>query len=532
MDEARFNEIVALGKSPISDASPVGDPVRYDEVFETLQAQLDKIGSLTGEEPDWGEVVSLSTDILKSKSKDLLVITYLAVGLFEKDGYAALAAAFDAYKEFINSFWEKCFPKVKPPQGRLNAVQYLADRVHPAITLKGGKCRKQPSAAEKEAVHQCAEKAGEFSEAVDKAFNDPVNSPNLMPMVRAFKALKTMVGPLVAEPPPEAAQPAAAAPPTGGETAPAAAPAPAAGAGVPEQFSSTTQATQAIIKVAKYLFGQDNKDARAFRLMRAVHFGGLAQAPKDRILPPVPKPRQTFFGTTAASGNWVNLLVEAEGQFAVTPLWLDLQRFVCQALGNLGAPYEAAKQAVAFECVALYSRLPDVFDLSFKDGTPFADGATRAWLEEVRGEFGGGGGGGGGGNDALGKGLAEARKLLGAAKASEAVKCLSAVIDSSGSRRQRFQAQLALAGICVDMNRLALAESLLSGLETTMDQFNVDEWEPDLASEAMARLYECLRKSKPKPTPDDQRRHNAVFARLCRLNPAAALKLDNSAAKK
>ena len=103
---------------------------------------------------------------------------------------------------------------------------------------------------------------------------------------------------------------------------------------------------------------------------------------------------------------------------------------------------------------------------------------------------------------------------------------------SRADRGKRFRAQLALAGICVDMNRLALAESLLSGLETTMDQFNVDEWEPDLASEAMARLYECLRKSKPKPTPDDLRRNNAVFARLCRLNPAAALKLDNSAAKK
>ena len=77
-----------------------------------------------------------------------------------------------------------------------------------------------------------------------------------------------------------------------------------------------------------------------------------------------------------------------------------------------------------------------------------------------------------------------------------------------------------------------LADRLLSGLETTMDQFNVDEWEPDLGGEAMARLYECLRKSKAKPTPDDLRRNSAVFARLCRLDPAAALKLDNTAAKK
>ena len=41
MDEARHNEIVALAKEVISESSPVGDPIRYDESFEALQAELD-----------------------------------------------------------------------------------------------------------------------------------------------------------------------------------------------------------------------------------------------------------------------------------------------------------------------------------------------------------------------------------------------------------------------------------------------------------------------------------------------------------
>jgi type VI secretion system protein VasJ len=521
MASERHEQIVALGKEPISEAGPVGDPVRYDEIFERLQAQMDRIGSLSGEEVEWGQVVELATEILKGKSKDLLVMTYLTIGLFEHEGYAGLAAGFEAYREFLGKFWDNCFPKVKPPHGRYNAVQYLADKILPQIELKAGQCRKQPTAAEKEAVHQCAALVEEVDKAVGQAFSSQPDTPNLVTMSRAFRALKERVGPL------GVAAPAEAAP-----GAPAAAPAPAAAEGVPETFATPTQAVQAIVRVAKYLLSQDNKDARAYRLMRAVHFGGLADAPKDRLLPPPPPARRQFFENTASSGNWPTLLTEAEGQFASTPLWLDLQRYVATALNGLGPAHAAAKHAVTFETVALYARLPELFDRSFKDGNPFADGATKAWLEEARGELGAAGGGGGpAGADALAKATSEARKLLSQAKAPEAIARLAEQMDSSGSRRERFRAQLALAGFCLDMKKLTLAGSLLEGLEAVIDQYHLEEWEPDLAAQAVRDLYECLLKAKPKPTPDDVRRNAAVFARLCRLDPAAALKLDTTPGK-
>ncbi|MBU0641326.1 MAG: type VI secretion system ImpA family N-terminal domain-containing protein, partial [Planctomycetes bacterium] len=208
MDEARHEQIVALGKEPISADHPVGDPIRYDETFEALQAQLDRIGSLTGEEPDWRVVVELASAILKSKSKDLLVMTYLTVGLFEQEGYAGLAAGLEAYREFLSAYWESCFPKVKPPHGRYNAVQYLADRIHPQVELKGGQCRKQPADSEKEAVHNCAAQSEELVKAVGEAFSAMPDSPNLLSLNRAFRALKEKVGPLQVEAPPAEAAPA------------------------------------------------------------------------------------------------------------------------------------------------------------------------------------------------------------------------------------------------------------------------------------------------------------------------------------
>ena len=110
MTDERRAQILKLGREPIGEASPVGDPVRYDEVFENLQAQMDRMGSLTGEVVEWKVVVELATEILTGKSKDLLVMTYLALGLFETEGYAGLAAAFETYREFLRNFWEGCFP--------------------------------------------------------------------------------------------------------------------------------------------------------------------------------------------------------------------------------------------------------------------------------------------------------------------------------------------------------------------------------------------------------------------------------------
>ncbi len=530
MTQERTDQIIALGRQPISDAEPASQSVRYEPEFEQLQAQMDRLNSLTGEVVDWRKVVELGTQILREKSKDLMVASYLALGLFETEGYAGLHAALQMYRDLVKTFWEKCHPGLKPPQARASAVQYLADKVVALTELKDGRAARHPEAAEKKAVHDCAAAVIQLDEALNAAFTGQPRTPDTGPLLRALRALKEKVGPLT--------EPAAAAPAAGGPTVAAAAAAaaagPSAGAGaIPESFATPEAAVQAVVRVAKYLFTQDQKDPRSYRLARAARLGAIRELPPDRKIPAPPKPRRDFFEKEATGGNWANLLLEAEGQFAVTPLWLDLQRYVALALGGLGSDYAAAADGVILEAVALHQRLPALFERTFADGSPFADGATRAWVADKAGGMGGGGGGSGGSasnGDPVGAAMAEARKLLSQARGEDAVKRLGALLESSGSRRQRFRAQLALAGLAVDLNKLALATGLLEGLERLIDAYQLEEWEPELAARATESLYECLRKARPRPTPDDQTRLNQVFARLSRLDPAAALRLDAPAA--
>lgn len=527
MDKDRAAQIVALGKDPINAASPAGEPVRYDALFERLQREMDKIGSLTGEQPNWREVTELSTDILKTKSKDLLVMTYLVVALFETEGYAGLTAGIDAYKELLNTYWEPCFPKVRPPQGRYNAVQYMVEKVHPQVENKGGQIKRAPRPAEKEAVHGAADSIKAFDEVVTAKFTTQPETPNMLPFVRAMKELKEKVGPL-GPPPGAAAPPGSEAQQTGEGASGGVSAIPST---APEQFSTATQAVQQVVKVSKYLFAQDNKDARAYRLMRAVHFGALRDAVADKTIPGPPATRREGLDKLAASGNWPQLLVEAEGQFATTPLWLDMQRLIALALNAQGPAFKTAWDAVVFETVALQRRLPELFERSFKDGRPFADGATKSWLEESGAQLGAGGGAGRrGAADAVDAGVAEARKLMGEAKGPEAVARLAALIDASAGKRDRFRAKLALASLCLDLSKLPLAASVLEGLERDVEFFQLDEWEPALAATAFRDLYTCLTRLKSKPSPDDLRRQAEVFARLSRLDAPAAFKLDVKAA--
>ncbi len=531
-------EIIALGSAAIRPDAPAGEAARYQPEFEELEAQINRQGSLDGLTVEWSRVVTLATGLLRNKSKDLLVAVYLVHGLFEQEGYAGLAAGLRLLNGFVANFWENGFPKAKPPQARINAIEYLSARLLAKLEPKEGSSKRPPQANEKAAVHDCAAAVIDLSQALEKVSDPPGSGPNLKPLERALKTLRERVGPL-APPASEgsATAPAATGPETGGSAsvpAPPTAPRASAGpTGVPTQFVSPAQATEAITAVARYFRAQQNADPRPYLLSRAASFGALLELPRDRLIPGPPPPRRAFFEGLAGSSNWAQLLDEAEDEFSSRPFWFDLQRWTALALRGLGAGYSAAHHATVSMTLALRARLPQVFELSFKEGTPFADGATKAWLDGVAAELGLGGTGDGttavSGSDELDIAMQEARKLLADSKPAEAVARLSQEVTHAAGRRARFRAQLALAGLLLDLNRLGLALSILDGLQAEAEQVGLDQWEPALAAELWGRLYEVYRRSRPKPTPEDVAQLAAVLGRLVRVDPRAALGHDPGA---
>jgi type VI secretion system protein VasJ len=232
----------------------------------------------------------------------------------------------------------------------------------------------------------------------------------------------------------------------------------------------------------------------------------------------------------AGGGDWTSLLTVVEELAPDWPLWLDPHRYGAQALDNLGEPYAAAKLALLREVGLLIARAPELPDLSFVDGTPFADAATKQWIEgEVKAVMGSGGGGGGGGApvNKLDAKINEARNLVVNGALPDAVQLLMKAAAAAQTPADRFRSKLAVAQICLQGEQVLIARAALDGLDRLVEQHRLWEWEPELCSQFYSALYAAHRGvnvNMGEVSPEARARETAVFERLCQLDAAAALK--------
>ncbi len=529
------DNLAALAESPIRDDAPGGESVKYDADFETLKSQIEKLDSVTtDEDPDWRQVISLSEDILKNKSKDILVLSYYVAALWKERGYAGLSDGLEIYTGVLGNFWDDLFPAARRMRGRVAALTWLMERLPPWID------RQAPGGSEADGVRACQEHFTAFFDQVRERFEN--DSPGMGDLKRAID--KRVID-LPAEAAPEPEPTAAAGPATAGSAAaaPAAAPPPAALGEIesPQDAMKALTATARTIRTAAAVLRKASPlDPLPYRVLRFASWLPIKAAPPanggETQLPP-PRPQVIDAAATlTAAGDWANLLELGEGRTGDTPFWLDASRHTATALAGMGPGSEPARNAVMASLSGLVQRVPGLLDLTFKDGVPFADDQTKLWIDaEVMASFGGGDGGGGGsapaaggGDDELLAAEGEAKKLLAGGKFAEAMALFQHGTAGADSRRDRFRWKLALASACSDAGQTELAMHQLESLEQEAEEFKLDEWEPTLCTGVVVLLYKCQKKLLAGPrkgSPEAVSAASRTYARLCRIDPVAAMEL-------
>src|SRR6185503_21258698 len=77
--------VAALGTAPIAGANPAGASARYEPDFEKLAGEIAKLESVEGRSSiKWDIVVDSATALLSTKTKDLLVASYLSMGCWSR----------------------------------------------------------------------------------------------------------------------------------------------------------------------------------------------------------------------------------------------------------------------------------------------------------------------------------------------------------------------------------------------------------------------------------------------------------------
>ena len=107
--------------SPIRDDSPSGPDLRLDPEKEAIfgrvkdfrQAQdpaVDPAGK--GKEPDWGGVLGACEEALRTQTKDLELMAYLAEGLTQRHGFAGLQAGTALIRRSLETHWDSIHPGI------------------------------------------------------------------------------------------------------------------------------------------------------------------------------------------------------------------------------------------------------------------------------------------------------------------------------------------------------------------------------------------------------------------------------------
>jgi len=538
--------VASLDETPIlalaaatHTGGPAGIDVADDPDYLYISGELDKLDSLEAQEsakakgddpqPNWFEIELRAQRLLETKSKDMVLACWYAMALFHRYQYAGLSAGLGLINEYIKN-WEAIFPERE--RKKKAQIEALGERF-----IVGGMSewfKHKPLTAgspsgEFDAIDQAIQRAEAIRDAV--AAKMPDDKPDVAKFISALKGFAGL------RPKADAPAPTAAAPSGGAVSAVAGA---SGGGGeatfTPAAVGDVSGAMTAIYSAVKFLREADIANAVPYAVIRAAKWARASLPPPGEARTTLPPPEAALLTKHAAlfqEAKWEPLLKSAEADFRGNdPLWLDLQRYVCAAMSNLGGQFDAARKTIMSLTGALVQRLgPGVFELRFKNGTPLCSGETKLWIETECAVSSGksSGGGGAAANGKLTEAYEKARGMAGSGKLADALQELNDGLAATAQRRDRLLWRLRIAQLCADAGKHAVAVPLLEQCQADIERHHVEEWEPAVAAEVAHALYRCrkaLLALEKTPTPEAKERLSGAFAWLCRLDPPAALALE------
>ena len=220
----------------------------------------------------------------------------------------------------------------------------------------------------------------------------------------------------------------------------------------------------------------------------------------------------------ATRNRWTELLELAEQVMALpcSRAWLDLQRFVVEACTALGDNYNTIAVAIRSELRTLLRDLPQLLDASLTDDTPAANSETQRWLRELLAV-----------DDPRAPGWqkrfvdpqALAQEAMRSGQQPKAIEILQREVERAPSGRARFLRKMQLAQVCIAAGKDSIAQLLLDELAAAIETHKLDDWEDrETAGRALVFLLQSSKKIQA-----DAKAKQALFERICRLDPVQAL---------
>jgi type VI secretion system protein VasJ len=484
----------------------MGENINYDTDFDTLKAEINKLGNI-----DYSLIENKCRKLLKEKSKDIRLLGFLSLCCIRNSQWDMLADVFVGFSKLADQNYDTMFPD--RPAAKLQAFQWLSQPRYneSLVNIK-------PAEKDYEHIARLSAAVTKLKGLIDQKY--PEGSPFPTGLYSAAINWEKQC-----KPKPKA-EPSAA----------------ASAGGQAEAMETPKQAQAAGKKAAYFLIEKEPQKMMGYRLMRSLRWDLLEKAPpseggKTQLAPPGAD-LQTALLNALKANDYKTIFEKTEIAFTsgANHLWLGLQRMGAHACKNLGSLYSGVHQAILFETGLLIKRLPDLVTLSFSDGTPLCDDATKDWIaSEVQPFFSGNGASGAATSNAATGDPIEAEKkeattLAAGGSIEKALDFVQTAIRNSSNERDNFRRSIIMCSLLVSAKQPDIALSILDSLNEKINGYHIDKWDPDLAVDAWSTMIKVLKMAKNGKQPNIQasmhEKMNSILSKISQIDPKKAFSLN------
>jgi type VI secretion system protein VasJ len=501
--------IDTLGKSPIPGSAPAGVDIRDTEQFALLQSEYAKLTNPAATEPpNTAIIIANAVELLTNQGKDLMVAAYLSNALMQQNGLTGLNQGLHILGDMIETYWESLYPGLNRLRGRRNSIQWLIDQTNKYLEVTTHE--PQPAALISDSKAQ-VKRIDELLSSRDD------ESPPLFSINRYLDAvpiIQEVVTPIASGENNNSGQSQSGNTLTGNNSsiqsssilpatnnAPSLAETQAVVTGT-DALRALSLCNKNMAEIANVLLSEDMSNPLAYRLARQSAWNQVEDLPSHTnqqtlIPPPMPQVRD-MISNAISSQSWENLIQICENNISASIFWLDLHYSSDQALAKLGAKYEKARAEVSNEVRRFLNLLPGLHLLTFNDGTPFANPATKQWLSELT-EKGSSKSavklqGDDANNDNLQAAFDVASQFVREGFLGKALETVDHVINNTASAKLRLKARIRLCALVLEQQPVVDAKPFARPIIATLRHHDLATWEPEIAVDALKVAYAAFAK--------------------------------------
>lgn len=495
--------------APVSNASPTGENPDYDDDFQRIREEVNKLSGI-----NTGLICTLAEKLLTTTAKDIRIATYYCWARLHQDGETGFAEGLELLTGLIQRYGAQLHPQRE--RSRKLALEWLAgSRVLDSLSL-------YPEVVREDARRT----AGALLLISDSLETEPEASrPELNVLYSALESRLIKAGGVDAVVPQNASSQARAQ--SSSHAAEQDAP-------VLSRITSGQDLLAQARTLTEYLREQPDGWLAAHRLMKSLRHDTLKAIPapdaegKTRIEPPRADQR-AMLKRLYLQQSWLEVLEQADSTFSrgANHLWLDLQWYIYQALMKSGQ--DVLANIIAADLKGVLRRLTGLETLAFNDGTPFADEVTLNWINQSV-------------LDDMAGWRDEPVSVIGASDndilALEPEALEKADTDGldvtlhwlqtrpgADSTKDKWLLRLLMARVAEQKGRNELALHLLGELDNAAQSITLTQWTPALLFEVKSRRLRLLRMKATRSETDKSRLQpemDLLLAGLIALDPASS----------